>query len=128
MNVVKAILIDSDILIEVARGRDEQIVARWQEMAESDTMLLCSPVTVAELWHGARPSEHKLLAGLFAAIVCVPIDAETGRRAGDFLRQYAKSHSVELGDALIAAAASIHAVPLWTRNRRHYPMRDVEFF
>ena len=128
MNVVKAILVDSDILIEVARGRDELIIARWQEMAASDAMLLCSPVTVAELWHGARPSEYKPLTALFAAIVCVPIDAETGRKAGDFLRQYAKSHSVELGDSLIAAAASIHKVPLWTRNRRHYPMHDVEFF
>ena len=124
---MKAVLVDSDILIEVARGRDESILARWKEMAESDSMLLCSPVTVAELWHGARPAEHKLLTALFASIVCVPIDAETGRTAGDFLRQYAKSHHVELGDALIAAAASIHKVPLWTRNRRHYPMRDVEF-
>jgi len=125
---VNAVLIDSDILIEVARGRDTQILASWQELAASETMLLCSPVTVAELWHGARPAEHKLIAALFASIVCVPIDAETGKKAGEFLRQYAKSHSVELGDALIAASATIHKLPLWTRNRRHYPMRDVEFF
>jgi len=35
---------------------------------------------------------------------------------------------VELGDALIAATASLHNLALWTRNRRHYPMKDVFFF
>jgi len=49
-------------------------------------------------------------------------------RAGDYLKRYAKSHHVELGDALIAATASIHKLELWTRNRRHYPMNDVAFY
>jgi predicted nucleic acid-binding protein len=33
-----------------------------------------------------------------------------------------------LGDALIAAAASIHGLDLWTRNRKHYPMKDITFY
>jgi len=41
---------------------------------------------------------------------------------------FAKSHSVELGDALIAATASAHGLELWTRNRRHYPMKGLAFF
>jgi len=65
---------------------------------------------------------------LFAALTCVPIDAEIGRRAGEYLRLYAKSHGVELGDALIAATASIHGLTLWTRNRKHYPMKDLSFY
>jgi hypothetical protein len=44
------------------------------------------------------------------------------------LRQFAKSHSVELGDALIAATAAVHGLELWTRNRRHYPIRALAFF
>ncbi|HMD31061.1 MAG TPA: PIN domain-containing protein [Candidatus Acidoferrales bacterium] len=59
---------------------------------------------------------------------CIPIDTEIGERAGDYLRECAKSHHVELGDALIAATASLHNLALWTRNRRHYPMKDVFFF
>jgi len=58
----------------------------------------------------------------------IPVDAEVGRRAGEYLRQYAKSRRVELGDALIAASAAVHKVQLWTRNRRHYPEKDVAFF
>jgi predicted nucleic acid-binding protein len=125
---LKPVMIDSDILIEVSRARDQAVLARWDELSRSDVALLCSPVTVAELWHGARPREHGTLEALFAAIHCVPIDSKIGVRAGDYLRRYAKSHHVELGDALIAATASIHKLELWTRNRRHYPMEDVVFF
>ena len=125
---MKPVLIDSDILIEVSRARDQAVLARWEELSRSEIALLCSPVTVAELWHGARPKEHGTLEALFAAIHCVPIDSNIGVRAGEYLRQYAKSHQVELGDALIAATVSIHNLELWTRNRRHYPMKDVDFF
>ncbi|HJY92447.1 MAG TPA: type II toxin-antitoxin system VapC family toxin [Candidatus Acidoferrum sp.] len=125
---MKSILIDSDILIEVSRARDDVILARWKDLSQSVNPLLCSPVTVAEVWHGARPLEHAALSELFEAIDCVPIDLRIGQRAGDYLRQYAKSHHVELGDALIAATAAVHKLDLWTRNRRHYPMKDIAFY
>ena len=48
--------------------------------------------------------------------------------AGKYLRQYAKSHPVELADALIAATVSAHKVELWTRNRKRYPMKGIAFF
>lgn len=125
---MKSVLIDSDILIEVSRARDQDILIRWDQLSRSDTPLMCSPVTIAELWHGARPLEHATLSSLFAAIHCVPIDANIGARAGEYLRQFAKSHHVELGDALIAATVSLHKLHLWTRNRRHYPMKDIAFY
>jgi len=123
-----SVLIDSDVLIEVSRARNTGILATWRSLAESEEGLLCSPVTVAELWHGARPGEHSLLNALFSALLSTPVDHETGRLAGDFLRTYRKSHGVELGDALIAAGALLHNAELWTRNRKHYPMRGLRFF
>lgn len=125
---MKAILIDSDILIDVARGRDARLLELWTELSGSDAVIACSPVTVAEMWHGARPQEYKVLEALFRAMTCIPIGDDIGRRAGHYLRQFAKSHAVELGDALIAATASIHKLALWTRNRKHYPMKDCLFF
>jgi predicted nucleic acid-binding protein len=125
---LKPVLIDSDVLIEVSRARDIAILRRWDDLSRGEVPLLCSPVTVAELWHGARPKEQGTLEALFAAIHCVPVDSKIGVRAGDYLRLYAKSHHVELGDALIAATVSIHHLELWTRNRRHYPMNDIDFF
>ena len=125
---MKALLIDSDILIEVLRARDPDLLAGWEALSRSATALFCSPVTIAELWHGARPQEFPSIEALFTAINCVPIDSQIGQRAGDFLRKFAKSHHVELGDALIAASASIHNLGLWTRNRRHYPMKGLTFY
>jgi predicted nucleic acid-binding protein len=91
-------------------------------------ILICSPVTVAELWHGARASDYEILDRLFAAFLVVPIDQEIGRRAGDYLREYHRGHGLGLGDALIAATAAIHRAELWTRNRKHYPMKDLSFY
>ena len=121
------ILVDSDILIEVSRGRNNSVVSQWIELSNSDAVILYSPVSVTELWAGARLNEQDTLDSLFAALVCVPIDAEIGRRAGQYIQRYRKSHSVELGDALIAAAAVSNGAILWTQNRKHYPMKEVSF-
>ena len=122
------VLVDSDVLIEVSRGRDRDILAKWKELSESDLPILYSPVTGAELWAGARPAEHDALENLFRALHCVAIDGDTGRQAGDYLRQYRNSHGVELGDALVAAGAVLNRADLWTRNRKHYPMKELMFF
>ena len=71
------------------------------ELSESDTLILFSPVTAAELWAGARLPEYAKLEALFDAFVCVPADATVGRKAGEYLRRYRKSHAVELGMLLL---------------------------
>jgi predicted nucleic acid-binding protein len=58
----------------------------------------------------------------------VVLDATTGRHAGGYLARYARSHGLELADALIAAAAATSGLRLWTLNRRRYPMRDLELY
>ena len=80
------------------------------------------------LWAGARPSEYDALSNLFLALRCTPIDEEIGRQAGAYLRKYRRSHGVEVADALIAACAGLNNAELWTRNRKHYPMKEISFF
>jgi predicted nucleic acid-binding protein len=116
--------IDSDILIEVCRGRDASILEQWARFGKSDHVLLVSPVSVTELWAGARANERAAIENLFGVLICVPIDAETGRLAGEYLHEYRRSHGTELGDALIAAGAATRGATLWTRNRKHYPMKS----
>lgn len=122
------VLIDSDILIEVSRDRDKAIVSGWIELGRSDSLILISAISVAELWAGARPSEYKALEALFEALNCVAVDAAVGRLAGEYLRRYRKSHAVELGDALIASTAVTSGAKLWTRNRKHYPMPELALY
>ena len=123
-----AVLVDSDILIEVSRGRSTDIISKWMDLSNSDLQVFYSPVSVAELWAGARPNEHNALNNLFGALTCAPIDEETGHQAGDYLRQFRRSYRIEIADALIAAAAVVNNAELWTRNRKHYPMKELVFF
>lgn len=122
------VLVDSDILIEVTRGRDSEIAEAWMRLSAATTGVACSPVTVAELWHGARAGEPEALARLFRFLICLPVDREIGRLAGEYLSKYHRSHGLQLGDALIAATAVTHGAELWTRNRKHYPMKEITFF
>ena len=121
---MKLVLVDTDILIEVLRGRDATIKERWERLL-STALIAYSPVTAAEVWQGAWPKERTATEELFGALTCLEIDANIGRKAGEFLGAYGPSHSLELGDSLIAATAAIHRVSLWTRNRKHYPMPDI---
>ena len=123
-----SILVDSDILIEVARGRNAGVVSKWIELSNSDAAILYCAVSLAELWADARQNEYDALDKLFGALTCCPIAEEIGRRAGIYLQRHRRSHGIEIADALIAATAVVNRAELWTRNRKHYPMRDVCFF
>ncbi len=59
---------------------------------------------------------------------CAQADYRIGKRAGDLIRQFGKSHGLKIGYALIAATAILNQAALWTRNRKHYPMPDLSFY
>ena len=56
----------------------------------------------------------------------IEVNAEIGRKAGDYLRKYSRSHNLDLGDAWIAATAAVTRAELATRNLKHYPMTDIQ--
>jgi len=122
-----SIFIDSDVVIEVLRGRDQAILAQWSVLAASPSPILVSPITFAEVGAGARASEMQKISQFFALLTCVVIDQEIGELAGEYLRQFSKSHSLKIADALVAASAVQNQATLWTRNRKHYPMPDLSF-
>jgi predicted nucleic acid-binding protein len=126
--MIRPVLVDSDVLIEVLRGRNTEILERWIELEESTALIAYSPVSSAEIWRGARAPEADAITSAFAALTCIPIDAIIGKRAGEYLARFHASHAMEIGDALVAATASVHTLRLWTRNRKHFPMRDVYHF
>jgi predicted nucleic acid-binding protein len=122
------VLVDSNILIDVLRQRKPDVVRRWMDLVNGDEMLFYSPVSLAEIRHGMRKGEQESIERIFLGMRCVPIEEEIASRAGDYLRAFHASHAVALGDALIAATASVHQLDLWTQNRKHFPMKDVHFF
>jgi predicted nucleic acid-binding protein len=125
---MSGVLVDSDILIEVLRGRKPEVARLWTELVNGNQPLVYSPVSLAEIRQGMRTHERESVQGVFSSMICVPIDVEIASRAGDYLRTFHASHAVELGDALIAATASIHQIKLWTQNRKHFPMKDIALY
>ena len=92
------------------------------------TTLAWTPISVAEIYAGVRKGQERQIENLFLVLEILPLSAEIGKKAGHYLQSYAKSHSVELADALIAAAAYTHNMTLWTLNKKHYPMKDIRLF
>jgi predicted nucleic acid-binding protein len=120
------VLLDSDVIIEILRGSGDASSAA-ERLARDGVPTYCTAVSWAEIFAGLRPGEEAAAQSFFDARGEVVLDAAAGRRAGAYLARYGRSHGVEIADALIAAAASTAGLRLWTRNRKHYPMDDVEF-
>ena len=120
------VILDSDIIIEILRGRADVIEAAYA-LEASGTPTYCTPISVAEVYAGMRPGEEGVTRAFFEARGEVVLDAGTGRRAGSYMARYAKTHGVEIADALIGAAATTSDLRLWTLNRNHYPMDDIQF-
>lgn len=121
------VLYDSDVIIEILRGR-VRVVEAATALESSGVPTYCTAVTVSEVFAGVRRGEETLTDAFLAARGEVVLDSRIGRRAGEYLVRYSKSHGVEIADALIAAAASTSGLRLWTLNRKHYPMTDIGFY
>lgn len=122
------VVIDTDIVIHLLKKQPE-IVARFLALLEAKTAFLISPIVVAEVYAGAFAQERNEIEAFFSLCERVSLDAETGRTAGLYAAQYRKAfQGISLEDYLLAATARGHRCPLWTGNRKHYPMGDVELF
>lgn len=113
-------ILDSDVIIEVLRG-NPATVGWLRTQRAAGVALAYSPVSRAEIRACSRPGERPAIAGLFGSLAAIPINASTGELAGELLAKYARSHGVQMGDALIAASALESGSDLATFNARHFP-------
>lgn len=117
-NPTGGMLLDSDVLIWVARG-NRSAIAKVQAL--SDWRI--SAVSYMELAQGCRNKvELRAMQKAFKADGndVLPITQTISSLACSLVEQYALSHSVHLADALIAATAITHAMPLLTGNAKHF--------
>jgi predicted nucleic acid-binding protein len=118
-------LIDTDIAIDHFHGHQEAFIF-FMETLSSGESIAFSVVSLVEILAGLRSGEEKRTERLLELFNIIEVNQRIGRKAGDYLRLYRRSHNLELGDALIAATASITGAELVTRNRKHYPMADIQ--
>ena len=122
------LVLDTDIVIDLLKKKPA-LVARFLELVEAKTSFLLSPIVEAEVYAGAIAREYKDIEAFFNMCIQVDLDTETGRVAGRYANRYRKAFKgVSLEDFLLAATAQAHRCPLWTGNRKHYPMDDIELF
>ena len=111
-------LIDSDVLVlhtrgNIAAAQRVNAIQQWQ----------ISVVTYMELAQGCsdKPNLERLKKGLAARKVKVlHITPAISQRAADLVDALALSHGMRLADALIAATAIEHGMPLLTGNLKHF--------
>jgi predicted nucleic acid-binding protein len=115
------ILLDTDILIAHLRGREP--ARAWLRTARMQGPLSVSVVSVAELTGGMRSTERRAVWRLLSILRAEPVTELIGRRAGELMRSFRRSHGgIGLADYLIAATAEHQGAELATLNVRHFPM------
>jgi len=122
------LVLDSDIVIHLLK-KQPNIVGRFIGLLEAQTTFLLSPIVVAEIYAGAFEREYPAIENLFDFCQRIDLDNETGRLAGQYAQHYRKAwQGISLEDYLLAATARKHRCPLWTGNRKHYPMDDIVLY
>lgn len=117
----RVILVDSDVLIAHLRGFEP--ARAWLRKARTSGPLAVSVVSIAELTGGMRSAERREVWALLSALRAEPVTKLVARRAGEFMRQYRRSHNgIAIADYLIAATAELRGQQLATLNVRHFPM------
>lgn len=118
--MAKRYLVDTDVIIEYLRGREQAI----GYLESVDGQLCVSAITVAELYAGVRDDEQEALERFLGAFDVIAVDHALARPAGLFRKSYQPAHGTGLADAIVAMSADAAEAVLVTFSRRHYPMID----
>ena len=110
-------LLDTNVLIEILKG-DAETKVRVEALGGP---LATSVISAMELFYGARDKTEvtrlECFLGLFRV---VRIDEAISLRGVALVRGYAKSHGLDIPDALIAATALEKGLSLLTYNRKDF--------
>ncbi|MGI9054674.1 MAG: type II toxin-antitoxin system VapC family toxin [Pyrinomonadaceae bacterium] len=112
-------IVDSDILINVARGDADAINCLIG--LEKTSVLAVSVVTKLELIVGCRnKTELNDLEKFFRRFQILKITDQISDLAVDLLKRYFLSHGLLIADGLIAATALVHNETFITKNQRDF--------
>jgi len=112
------ILCDTNIIIEALKKNPTAIQSI--EKIGLDKIAI-SVVTAMELYYGAlNKAELMIIKRHLSSIRIFHIDAEISVTASELIERYAKSHGLQIPDALIAATSLNHGLKLYTGNKKDF--------
>lgn len=115
------IVLDTNILIEILKNNTQTL--RAVEALEGE--LCISAITVMELYFGARDkTELSKLKKFIEIFHLIDIDAAISHQAVLLIEKYAKSHHLDIPDALIASSAIVNDTLLMTYNHKDFKYID----
>jgi len=127
-NPPSQLLLDTDIIIHLLR-KNTKTVAQFLDLRAQEVLFLLSPIVVAEIYAGALRREYTQIELFFNLCSRLTIDVDIARSAGQYANQFGKAfQGISLEDYLMAATAKHYRCPLWTGNRKHYPMDDIVLY
>jgi predicted nucleic acid-binding protein len=99
-------------------------------LIEGEDERLLSVQSYMELLQGAgNRRQHELTKAFLRdfGFSMLPLSENIGHRAAVYIEEYALSHGLRAGDAIVAATAAEHGLTLCTSNAKHFsPIRDLK--
>lgn len=122
-------IFDTDVLIWVQRANSNA-----RQLINQTPNRFIAIVTYLELIQGATDKRHLNALSLFlqkTKFEVLPLTEEIGQRALALLTTFRLSHHMSSADALIAATAIEHGLPLCSGNAKHFrqiPQLNFQIF
>jgi len=118
------ILLDTNILIEILKGHQKTI----KKVESFHSTLAISSISVMELYYGAiNKAELNKLEKFVSLFYRVQLDENISIQATKLVKIYAKSHSLDIPDSLIASTALVHKTKLFTYNLKDFKyIKNIE--
>jgi len=111
------IVLDTNILIEILKGNQDTI----KKVQSFNTTLAISSITVMELYFGAlNKAELNKLEKFVALFHVIQLSETISAQATKLIKTYAKSHSLDIPDSLIASTAIVYKYQLFTYNIKDF--------
>lgn len=119
------LIFDTDIFIWIQRGN-----SKAAQLVEREDERLISVQTYMELLQSAdNRKQHEYTKQFLQdfGFRTLPLSSNIGHRATVYIEQYALSHGLRAGDALIAATAAEENLELCSSNAKHFkPIKDLK--
>jgi predicted nucleic acid-binding protein len=120
-------LLDSDVIIWHLRGREE--VTEMLRGLQRFGVPGCSALSVLEVQLGVKKGEEERTNHFFKYLKVFDVNREIAGKAAQLIREFkGRGVMLDIPDAVIASTCILHGLILVTFNRKHYPIRELEFY